>query len=357
MSSVRFENLNKRFGEKVVVEDFSLDVEDGEFIVLLGPSGCGKTTTLRMLAGLESPTNGQIYIGDREVTDVPSRQRDVAMVFQSYALYPHKTVAENMSFALRLAKMPKDEIETRVKSVAKTLGLDSMLDARPRTLSGGQRQRVALGRAMIRDPAVFLFDEPLSNLDAKLRSTMRSELIQMHNELKATMIYVTHDQMEAMTMADRIVIMNGGIAQQIGTPLDVYDDPANQFVAQFIGSPGINVVPIHKTDADGAITMGKLKLPLPKDHPGASIQSACIGMRPEHLSLAKKPKAIEIKGTVDAVEQLGAETIFEVETAGPRLVVRAPRASDLKPGVPIALYLNPDEILAFDADGNRVRVA
>ena len=225
MSGVRLESLCKSFGEVKAVDHVDLTVESGEFVVLVGPSGCGKTTTLRMLAGLEDSTSGRIFIGEREVTDVHPKDRNIAMVFQSYALYPHKTVAQNLGFALKLAKVPREEIERRIQEVAKILDIQELLDRKPAKLSGGQRQRVAVGRAIIRDPEIFLFDEPLSNLDAKLRTTTRSELIKLHKRLNATMIYVTHDQVEAMTMGDRIVVMEGGLVQQIGTPLEIYDDP------------------------------------------------------------------------------------------------------------------------------------
>lgn len=227
MKSVSLQSLSKRFANYVVVKDIDLEIAEGEFVVLVGPSGCGKTTTLRMIAGLEIPTGGTILIGDRDVTDLDPPDRKIAMVFQSYALYPHMTIAENLGFALKLAGTPKEEIKQRVSSVAVTLDIERYLNAKPRTLSGGQRQRVALGRAIIREPDVFLFDEPLSNLDAKLRTVMRNEIIRLHKSLKATMIYVTHDQIEAMTMGDRIVVMHGGVTQQVGTPLQVYDTPAN----------------------------------------------------------------------------------------------------------------------------------
>src|SRR5713226_5661875 len=243
MASVELKQVRKSFGSTQVVHGVDISIADGEFCVLVGPSGCGKSTLLRMLAGLEEITHGEISIGGKVVNRVPPKERDIAMVFQNYALYPHMTVRDNMSFALMLAKQSKDEISARVKKAADILGLDQLLDRYPRQLSGGQRQRVAMGRAIVRDPQVFLFDEPLSNLDAKLRVQMRTEIKELHQRLKTTSIYVTHDQIEAMTMADTIVVMNGGRVEQIGTPLDLYDEPANLFVAGFIGSPAMNFLP------------------------------------------------------------------------------------------------------------------
>ena len=241
MTDVRLQNLTKKFGEVIAVNAINLAINSGELVVLVGPSGCGKTSSLRMIAGLEEVTSGQILIGERDVARVHAKDRNVAMVFQSYALYPHMTVAQNLGFALKLRKTPRDEIERRVHETASLLGIAEVLPRRPKTLSGGQQQRVALGRAIMRNPSVFLFDEPLSNLDAKLRTAMRAELIKLHHRLEATMIYVTHDQVEAMTMGDRIVVMNEGVIQQSGTPLEVYDDPDNAFVAGFIGSPAMNL--------------------------------------------------------------------------------------------------------------------
>ena len=242
MVKVTLENVTKIFGKVVAVKNFSLDIKDGEFIILVGPSGCGKTTTLRTIAGLEEVTAGEIYIGERLVNDVPPKDRDIAMVFQNYALYPHMDVYRNMSFGLRLRKVPKHEIDRIVKQTAELLGIRELLDRKPKELSGGQRQRVALGRAIVRDPKVFLFDEPLSNLDAKLRIAMRAELLALHQRLKTTTIYVTHDQLEAMTMGDRIVVMNEGVIQQVDTPQNVYDHPVNRYVAGFIGSPSMNFI-------------------------------------------------------------------------------------------------------------------
>ena len=254
MTDVRLESLTKRFGPVVAVESVDLTINSGEFVVLVGPSGSGKTTCLRMIAGLETVTSGSIFIGDTDVAQVHAKDRNVAMVFQSYALYPHMSVADNMGFALKIRKLPRDEIERRVREVAAILGLTQELPRRPKTLSGGQQQRVALGRAIVRDPAVFLFDEPLSNLDAKLRVAMRSELIKLHHRLDTTMIYVTHDQIEAMTMGDRIVVMHEGGIRQVGTPLEVYDDPDDAFVAGFIGSPAMNLIDGMAQPSDGTVT-------------------------------------------------------------------------------------------------------
>ena len=296
MAEVSFECVGKVYsrGDAPAVADFTLDVRDGEFLVLVGPSGCGKSTTLRMVAGLELPTSGSIRIGGKDVTNLPPKDRDIAMVFQNYALYPHMTVRENLSFALKLRKIPKAEIERRVSSVAETLGLTEYLKRLPKALSGGQRQRVALGRAIVREPAVFLFDEPLSNLDAKMRVEMRAEIIRLHQRLGATMIYVTHDQTEAMTMGERIVVMNCGRIQQVAPPLEVYERPANEFVAGFIGTPPMNLFP-----------------------PGTLDASRTVGLRPEHLALRKlgEGESAALGGSVDFVEPLGSETLVHVLVA------------------------------------------
>lgn len=275
-------------GQPPAVDDFTLDVTPGEFLVLVGPSGCGKSTTLRMVAGLELPTGGTIAIGGRDVTHLPPKDRDIAMVFQNYALYPHMTVRANMGFALRLRHVPKDEIARRVAAAAGTLGLVPYLDRLPKALSGGQRQRVALGRALVREPAVFLFDEPLSNLDAKMRVEMRAEIVRLHHRLGATMVYVTHDQVEAMTMGERIVVMNGGRLQQAAAPLEVYHRPANRFVASFIGTPPMNLVP------PGILDLGRT-----------------VGIRPEAVRVEKAGDGAGdgLPATVDLVEPLGAETL------------------------------------------------
>ena len=290
MAQVNLRNLVKKFSEDVVaVNNVNLDIEDKEFVVLVGPSGCGKTTTLRMVAGLEDISEGEIYIGDRLVNDVPPKDRNIAMVFQNYALYPHMTVYKNMAFSLKLRRTPKDEIERRVKAAADILGIGELLDRKPKQLSGGQRQRVAVGRAIVRQPEVFLFDEPLSNLDAKLRVNMRAELIKLHERLDATMIYVTHDQVEAMTMGDRIVVMRNGFIQQVGPPMEVYNQPQNQFVAGFIGSPPMNFMEARLVPDNGglAIEIRGMRLPLPphkaKSAEAYTNKSVVFGIRPEDI--------------------------------------------------------------------------
>ncbi|MCT8332020.1 ABC transporter ATP-binding protein [Acidimangrovimonas sediminis] len=346
MTNVSLRGLSKSFGHFSVVKAFDLEIAAGEFVVFVGPSGCGKTTTLRMIAGLELPTGGEIFIGSRDVTDLDPRDRRIAMVFQSYALYPHMTIRENLGFALKLAGVPKEEIARKVEAVADTLGLQQYLQAKPRTLSGGQRQRVALGRAIIREPDVFLFDEPLSNLDAKLRSVMRNEIIRLHKSLKSTMIYVTHDQVEAMTMGDRIVVMHGGVAQQIGTPLEVYDEPANLFVATFIGSPSMNIL-------EGEVENGKFQCQgISIDSPVPVSGKAFLGIRPEHLRIVPHDTPGAIRGTLGVVEHLGAETIIELLTDGPVITARIPRADGLSGGA--ELYVAANHIHLFDKDGNRI---
>ena len=358
MTDVRLEGLTKRFGPVVAVESVDLAINSGEFVVLVGPSGSGKTTCLRMIAGLETVTSGSIFIGDTDVAQVHAKDRNVAMVFQSYALYPHMSVADNMGFALKIRKLPRDEIERRVREVAAILGLTRELPRRPKTLSGGQQQRVALGRAIVRDPAVFLFDEPLSNLDAKLRVAMRSELIKLHHRLDTTMIYVTHDQIEAMTMGDRIVVMHEGGIRQVGTPLEVYDDPDDAFVAGFIGSPAMNLIDGMAQPGDGVTTFRTdgLDIGLAMEHPATRGGSVTIGIRPEFLDLQPTNGAVAIAGRVEAVEHLGADTIVELETAGPTLVARLARNDGIFYGSDIHLWVDPANVMAFDQDsGKRLR--
>ncbi|HBT38654.1 MAG: Carbohydrate ABC transporter ATP-binding protein, CUT1 family [Thermotoga sp. 50_1627] len=361
MAKVELENVTKIFDNKVVaVKDVTLTVEDKEFVVLLGPSGCGKTTTLRMIAGLEEVTKGTIKIDGKVVNDVEPKDRDIAMVFQNYALYPHMTVYENMAFGLKLRKFPKDEIDRRVKEAARILGIEELLDRKPRQLSGGQRQRVAVGRAIVRNPKVFLFDEPLSNLDAKLRVQMRSELKKLHHRLGATIIYVTHDQVEAMTMADKIVIMKDGTVQQIGTPYEVYNKPANTFVAGFIGSPAMNFLNAVVVAESGGIwikTSG-FKVKVIKEHepilePWID-KEVIFGIRPENIfdklfAIAPQPENT-ITGTVDVVEPLGSETLLHVTCGEDSLVARVDPRTRAKEGEKIDLVFDMNTIHVFDRE-------
>lgn len=303
MASVSISEIHKKFGAVHILKGVTADIKDGEFAILVGPSGCGKSTLLRMIAGLESVTSGQLKIDGRLVNDDPPKDRDIAMVFQSYALYPHMTIAENMGFPLMIREANKGDIVAAVNKAAEILGLEKLLDRYPRQLSGGQRQRVAMGRAIVRDPKVFLFDEPLSNLDAKLRVQMRSEIKELQQRLRTTMIYVTHDQIEAMTMADKIVVMRDGLIEQIGAPLEVYDRPANQFVAGFIGSPSMNFLP-GRLECDVFRTESGLVLPRGRDWGHIEPQDAIYGMRPEHLRISEDGVEVD----VCVVEPTGAET-------------------------------------------------
>jgi multiple sugar transport system ATP-binding protein len=341
MASVAFKDVRKQFGKTEVLHGVSLDIADGEFMVLVGPSGCGKSTLLRMLAGLEDITGGTIAIDGRVVNDVDSKDRDIAMVFQSYALYPHMTVRDNMGFSLRLRSERQALIEERVKSAARILNLQPYLERYPRELSGGQRQRVAMGRAIVRDPKVFLFDEPLSNLDAKLRVAMRSEIKALHQRLKTTTVYVTHDQVEAMTMADRIAVMNEGRIEQLGEPLELYDRPANLFVAQFIGSPAMNV--FDGTFTDGRVSALGAQWPA---RPGAREgQSVKYGIRPEHL----EPGASGIAAEVVVVEPMGAETELVVKVGEATLTVLSRGRSNAGPGDKVFLAPEAANAHLFDA--------
>ena len=342
MASVSFRDIHKAYGKVKVIHGIGFDIADGEFVVLVGPSGCGKSTLLRMLAGLEEITGGEISIDGKVVNDLDSKDRDIAMVFQSYALYPHMTVRENMGFSLKLRKADAKTINQRVADAARILNLDQLLDRYPRELSGGQRQRVAMGRAIVRDPKVFLFDEPLSNLDAKLRVAMRAEIKALHQRLKTTTVYVTHDQIEAMTMADRIVVMHDGIIEQIGTPLELFDRPGNLFVAQFIGSPAMNVF-------SGVVRSGQVEglgaqWPLA---PGmaAEGQAVSYGVRPTDLRLA----ASGIPGRVIIVEPTGAETELLVEVGGQQMVVVIHGRTQAQPGDPVHLAFDVAKSHVFDA--------
>src|SRR5690349_7767013 len=331
MASIKFDHVWKRFGEVSVLKDLDIDINDQEFLVLVGPSGCGKTTALRCLAGLEEITDGTIYIGDRVVNDVPPKDRDIAMVFQSYALYPHMSVYDNMAFGLKLRKTPKAEIDKRVKEAAGMLGIGHLLDRKPKALSGGQRQRVALGRAIVRNPAVFLMDEPLSNLDAKLRVQTRSEISKLHQRLKTTFIYVTHDQVEAMTMGTRIAVMKDGIVQQLDSPQVLYDSPANMFVAGFIGSPAMNFfeAKLDRGNNGAVIDLGTFQLPVPRtmsDKLGGHIgKPVYFGIRPEDLHDAHYvsrgvDESAKFIANVTVTEPLGSEVYAFIENGGKEMV-------------------------------------
>jgi multiple sugar transport system ATP-binding protein len=315
MASVTLSNLKKSYAATEVIQNLNLEILDGEFVVLVGPSGCGKSTLLRMIAGLENITAGDIHIGERKVNNVPAKNRDIAMVFQNYALYPHKTVRQNIEFSLRLRKTPKAEMDRRVNDAAKLLELTPLLDRKPRALSGGQRQRVAMGRAIVRNPEVFLFDEPLSNLDAKLRVEMRTEIKALHNRLRTTSIYVTHDQIEAMTMGDRVVVMHDGMIQQVGHPLDVYDTPQSIFVAGFIGSPAMNIFPAE-TDRNGITFAGTLFAWPGNEHPENLPHEIVCGLRPESLDLVEEGQGAAC--IIESLEPMGSETVVVVSASGSR---------------------------------------
>ena len=356
MASVSFQSIEKSFGTTKVIHGVSFDIHDGEFMVLVGPSGCGKSTLLRMLAGLEEISAGTIAIDGRAVNDVDSKDRDIAMVFQSYALYPHMTVRDNMGFSLKLRKADPAVITERVAKAAKILNLDPYLARFPRELSGGQRQRVAMGRAIVRDPKVFLFDEPLSNLDAKLRVQMRSEIKALHQRLKTTTVYVTHDQIEAMTMADRIVVMHDGRIEQIGAPLELYDRPDNLFVAQFIGSPAMNVVNGTLRRANGRAHVecaGGIRWPMPVG-PGADGQSVTLGVRPEHLTLAS-PGVDAVAGEIIVVEPTGAETELLIQVGEAQVTLVTSGRTNVNPGEKVGLAIDPGAAHLFDqASGCRL---
>jgi multiple sugar transport system ATP-binding protein len=354
MASVTLSNVSKAFGAVKVLSGISLEIQDGEFVVLVGPSGCGKSTLLRTIAGLEEASGGDILIGARKVNDVAPRDRDIAMVFQSYALYPHMDVASNMGFSLMLRKEQPDAVGARIKEASDKLGLGALLARLPKQLSGGQRQRVAMGRAIVRKPQVFLFDEPLSNLDAKLRAQMRTEIKALHQSLKTTSIYVTHDQVEAMTMANRIVVMRDGVVEQVGAPLDLYDYPASVFVAGFIGSPTMNFVdgeaeagkPMKVRLANGALVAVADSLPLTHG------QSVTIGMRPEHLFFSSEG----IEGEVLVLEPLGMSTQVTIEVMGERLGLLTLDRPKLKPGDPVKLSIAQSHVHVFDqASGKAIR--
>ncbi|MCY3878189.1 MAG: sn-glycerol-3-phosphate ABC transporter ATP-binding protein UgpC [Rhodobacteraceae bacterium] len=348
MAEVRLKEVRKSFGTVEVIHGLSVDIDDGEFVVLVGPSGCGKSTLLRMIAGLEGIGSGTVSIGGRVVNGLPPAERDIAMVFQNYALYPHKTVSANMAFSLRMRGMNADEIRSRVDQAAEVLGLTPYLDRYPRALSGGQRQRVAMGRAIVRNPQVFLFDEPLSNLDAKLRVQMRSEIRELHQRLGSTTIYVTHDQIEAMTMADKIVVMQNGHIEQIGNPLEVYDRPDNVFVAEFIGSPAMNMIDAtlraNGTGLQAEIEGTQLEL-----QPSAALQDGqrvTLGIRPENL----EPADSGIQGRISVIEPTGSETHVVIRSNGRELVSVMRERRAMQPGDEVFLSAGPESILVFDRD-------
>ena len=351
MSSVTIHGIRKKYGTMDVLHGIDLEIRDQEFVVLVGPSGCGKSTLLRMIAGLESVSSGIIRIGDRVVNDVPAKSRDIAMVFQNYALYPHMSVYENMSFSLRLRKQAAAMIDRKVREAASILNLTSYLDRSPRQLSGGQRQRVAMGRALVRDAQVFVFDEPLSNLDAKLRVVMRTEIKALHQRLKTTSVYVTHDQIEAMTMADRIVVMNAGQIEQIGTPLQLYDTPANLFVADFIGSPSMNVlrgtVRSEAGEAWVEIESG-LRLPVPSAYGARAGQKVVFGIRPEHTLLASEDTGVPFE--VEVVEPTGANIQVYAKIGSAHFCAIFTDRHDFKPGDRVYMAFPEGKIHLFDAD-------
>ena len=364
MAQVRLEGVYKMFGEVVAVEDANLTIEDEEFVVLVGPSGCGKSTTLRMIAGLEEISEGDLYIGDRRVNDVPPKDRDIAMVFQSYALYPHMTVRENMAFGLRLRRMKKDLVEEMVQRAAKTLGLSELLDRKPKELSGGQRQRVAMGRAIVRKPAVFLFDEPLSNLDAKLRVQMRAEIAKLHRKLGSTSVYVTHDQVEAMTLADRIVVMKDGVIQQTGPPMELYRRPANTFVATFIGSPAMNLFHGKLAEDAGSLAVKgegfeftlppALRAAIDADPTVGS--ELVLGVRPQDLRVCGVEEGHVPEAVLEFAEPLGMESYLYLGVPGGQTVVRDESGEAPEVGARLSLAFREESVHLFDkSDGHAIR--
>ena len=363
MASISLKHIFKIYpGDVTAVNDFNLEIQDKEFIILVGPSGCGKSTTLRMIAGLEEISKGELYIGDRLVNDVAPKDRDIAMVFQNYALYPHMTVYKNMAFGLDLRKVPKDVIKQKVEEAARILDIEPLLNRKPKALSGGQRQRVALGRAMVRDPAVFLLDEPLSNLDAKLRAQMRTEITKLHQRLGTTFVYVTHDQTEAMTMGDRIVVMKDGVIQQVDTPQNLYDKPGNKFVAGFIGSPQMNFinVTIARDGDEYSAEFGRYKLPIPKGKTTGGVfeqyvgKSVIMGVRPENIHddelFLSSFRYLAVEATVDIAELMGAEIYIYMNVEGNSITAKVPPRSAYKPGDTITVAIDMNKAHFFDAE-------
>jgi multiple sugar transport system ATP-binding protein len=358
MAEVALRNVSKKYDEVEAVRNVNLEIPDKEFLVLVGPSGCGKSTTLRMIAGLEEASGGEIFIGTEKVNDVPPKDRDIAMVFQNYALYPHMTVFENMSFGLRLRRVPKREIRERVEHAAKILDITDLLQRRPKQLSGGQRQRVAMGRAIVRNPKVFLFDEPLSNLDAKLRVQMRTEIKRVHQKVKTTTVYVTHDQVEAMTLADRVVVMNGGRVEQVGTPNDLYHKPKTRFVAGFIGSPTMNFIPCGLAQNGAELSLrvsDQLSFPVPENRAARYKplvgKELVLGLRPEHITEPRSEQrgsACEFTVPLDVVEPMGMETMVFFTVKGIEVCGRVEPSSAKGPGEPMRLYANLDHMHLID---------
>ena len=355
MADVSLRKVGKSFGATEVIHGIDVDIGDGEFAVIVGPSGCGKSTLLRMIAGLEAVTAGEVTIGGQVVNDLEPKARDVAMVFQNYALYPHMTAFRNISYALRIARRPKAEIRRRVERVARILGIEDLLERKPSQLSGGQRQRVAMGRAIIREPGVFLFDEPLSNLDARLRGQMRVEIKRLHEELKATSIFVTHDQVEAMTMADRLVVMNQGIVEQVGTPREVYRRPSSTYVAGFIGAPAMNLLPATVSDDGAAVDVGGVgRVALPMNagsaQPGRRVM---LGVRPEHLSVVADGGAALLSARLMYTEDLGAARLLHGAVGDDELIVHTPDETEDRPGGTLCLAADPANLHLFDAESGR----
>ncbi len=357
MATVTFDHVTKKFGDVTAVDDLNLAIQDGEFMVLVGPSGCGKTTSLRMIAGLEDITIGELKIGDRVVNDMPPKDRDIAMVFQSYALYPHMSVYDNLAFGLKLRKIDKKDIDRRVKEAAETIQLTTLLKRKPKELSGGQRQRVALGRAIVREPAVFLMDEPLSNLDAKLRVQTRAEIARLHQRLKTTIVYVTHDQVEAMTMGQRIAVMSQAKLQQVGPPQELYDHPVNKFVAGFIGSPSMNFLSVRRAGTGDAMTLTAdgISIPLPEEFresvAGATVADLTMGIRPEHLDVApSEGPSATVQAKADVVEYLGNEELLHAIVAGVDMVAVVSADRKVRPGDVITLHIPHAKIHLFDGE-------
>jgi len=364
MAEIELREVTKMFGKVTAVDRINLTVKDKEFLALVGPSGCGKTTTLRMIAGLEELTEGGIYIGDLKVNDIPPKDRDIAMVFQNYALYPHMSVYKNMSFGLRLRRFPKREIDTRVREGARILGIEELLGRKPKELSGGQRQRVAMGRAIVRKPQAFLFDEPLSNLDAKLRVQMRGELAKLHEQLETTIVYVTHDQIEAMTLAERIVVMKDGVIMQMGTPLEVYNNPTNIFVAGFIGSPAMNFFDVRVMERNGALCVEgeNFKMAVPRSLRNRYLktkdQETVLGIRPQHIFdkgiKGSFPGGEPLRATVEVVEPVGSEVILLATCGSAQVTAMVAPQTPAKPHAEIEFLVDMNQMHLFDKSSEEV---